>query len=382
MGISTMLGRVINTQPDSLWQKPLRLLRAIKRNPIRQFRIARRQKKLLRETYPAVAKTLIIFVNTSDDMVNGGVLAICAHYEETVKMRRIHGAETVLATPPDKRLLLKYTRFKNNNYIFGFSSVLSYFQALESVMIHIPEYMADSFLKDMSAADLARLRRIKYIHFNIMLQNIKGLRFMKTIRRLEELGRVTCTTAHEKYSTIELRREVGVPVHLLSIRGDPKAYNRRGYFEKDDLMIVSPDEHPVKAEVLRLLGEQLPKLKIRIISNLTYEEYKRLVEKAKWALTFGEGLDGYFTETIFSGGISFSVYNSAFFTEDFQALPTVYDSYDSLIRDISADIKRLDEEGAYAEYQERQFAICSAKYSYDKYFENLELFYKGVYTYK
>ena len=89
-------------------------------------------------------------------------MAICGHCEETAKIKHIHEAEVVLSTAPDKRLLLKYSKFKNGNNIFGFSVVLAYFQGLESVMIsYTGRYMADTFLRDMSSDDLAMLRRIK-----------------------------------------------------------------------------------------------------------------------------------------------------------------------------------------------------------------------------
>jgi hypothetical protein len=61
---------------------------------------------------------------------------------------------------------------------------------------------------------------------------------------------------------------------------------------------------------------------------MTYQEYKATISKAKWALTFGEGLDGYFVEPIFSGDSSFSVYNPSFFIEDSWSLRTVYRDYD------------------------------------------------------
>jgi hypothetical protein len=205
---------------------------------------------------------------------------------------------------------------------------------------------------------------------------------MKSIKSMEKFGKVTCTTAHQKYTTLELRRKLGVPLHLLSVRGNSKGYNRKEYISKDDLMIISPDEHPKKSHVLKLIGEKLPHVKLQIISNLTYEEYKRVIEKAKWALTFGEGLDGYFTETIFSGGISFGVFNSDYFTEEFRSLRTVYDSYDSLARQICSDMRSLDEKVAYTDYQNEQYAICSKYYNNKEYNRNLELFYNELYTYK
>jgi len=63
-----------------------------------------------------------------------------------------------------------------------------------------------------------------------------------------------------------------------------------------------------------VLGElkQVAGLSVQIIRNLTYDQYKSLVSRAKWALTFGEGLDGYFIEPVFSGAIAFAVYNEQF----------------------------------------------------------------------
>ena len=60
-------------------------------------------------------------------------------------------------------------------------------------------------------------------------------------------------------------------------------------------MIVSPDFHTKKAEILRLIAGHFPQLQIQIIKNLTYEEYKKVISRAKWAITFG-GLDGYFID--------------------------------------------------------------------------------------
>jgi hypothetical protein len=204
---------------------------------------------------------------------------------------------------------------------------------------------------------------------------------MEYVERLKDFGKLTCTTAHEKYSTPEMSQKLGCPLHKLSTFVSPEKYNRKTYNEKENLIIVSPDLHPKKKEVLRLIAKQFPRLKIQIIWNLTYEQYKDLISRAKWALTFGEGLDCYFVETIFSGGIGFSAYNSKFFTEDFKSLRTVYDNYDLLIKDICSDIRDLDDEKAYVDYQKEQYDLCHQHYKYEEYLKNLRMFYEGVYTY-
>jgi hypothetical protein len=131
-----------------------------------------------------------------------------------------------------------------------------------------------------------------------------------------------------------------------------------------------------------MLQERFPDLKIQVIQNLSYEEYKEVISRAKWALTFGEGLDGYFVEPIFSGSISFSVFNSSFFTYDFKCLQTIYDDYRVLIDKMWTDINSLDNPDEYARYQSKQFALCAKYYKYDEYLTNLKAFYNGDYTHK
>ena len=201
-------------------------------------------------------------------------------------------------------------------------------------MIHIPEYYVRQFIRNISNTDSSQLFKIKDVHINIMLQNIELLSDIEDIKKLKKFGKMTCTTAHERYTNIEIRKKLGFSLHKLSTFVSPEQYKKNTYNQKENLMIVSPDMHPKKSEVLSLIAKYFPKLKIQIIKNLTYEEYKDVISKAKWALTFGEGLDGYFIETIFSGGISFSVYNSNFLTQDFTSLQTVYDSYSILIKNI------------------------------------------------
>jgi len=87
-----------------------------------------------------------------------------------------------------------------------------------------------------------------------------------------------------------------------------------------------------------------------VIKNLSYKEYKRTIGRAKWAVTFGEGLDGYFVETIFSGGISFAVYNDHFFPDEFKQLPTVFESYQEMELALPTMLEQLDDEPIYSNF--------------------------------
>lgn len=340
------------------------------------------QNVLLRIYHKSSKKKLIIFLTVGKDIVKGGILSISSICKETIKLRRDYRTEVVMCTIPGEPALLKHTKFTNQNYIYKFSQVLSYFKNLESILIHIPEYYIGQFLSNVSNDDRIKLMKIKKIYFNIMLQNIELLSPIQHIEKLRELGSLTCTTAHQQYSTIDIRKKLGFPLHKLSTYVSPEQYYKKSYIEKEDLMIVSPDSHPKKTEVLQLLARYFPKLTIQIIKDLTYEKYKKIIARAKWALTFGEGLDGYFIEPIFSGAISFSVYNSNFFTKDFKLLRTVYDSYNTLLQNICADIKHFDDKIVFTNYQDEQYTVCCNHYSYPQYIRNLELYYQGDYTYK
>jgi hypothetical protein len=343
--------------------------------------IKKAQRLYLQENFAKDTKGLIIFLTPGIDMVNGGILSVTSLFEETKRLKYVHGSEAVLCTYPSDPPLLKYTKFKNNNVLLNFSDSLQYFKNLENLVIHVPEHFIYRFYWFINKKDKDLLCKIKNVQINILIQNIDFLPSNRYIMNLRRFGKLTGTTAHSKYSTLELRNRLGFPLHKLSAYVSPEQYSLRRYSEKKDLMIVSPDRDRRKSEILNLIQNEFPQLHIKIIRNLTYEEYKETISNAKWALTFGEGLDGYFVEPVFSGAISFSVYKPEFFTKEFQPLRTIYANYDVLKEKICSDIRQLDNPVEYDLYQRRQFELCSKEYNYTNYVKNLELFYKGKYTF-
>ncbi|MEN6553021.1 MAG: hypothetical protein ABFC34_09065 [Methanobacterium sp.] len=346
--------------------------------------IKKNQKELLEKKYDSKNSNLIIFLTSGYDMVNGGILSISSIYEETKNFDEIQGSQTILCSVPGEPLLLEYTKFKNKNYIYNLPLILSYFHDLNNLIIHIPEYACGLFLKNISNKEFSVLDKICNLHINILIQNIdifnENLEDIELIKK--RFPNVTGTTAHQNYSNLKNRQKFGFPLHKLSTYVSPEQYNNKSYSEKEELMIVSNDKHPRRSEILKIFQKTFPNLKIKVIENMTYAEFKNNISKAKWALTFGEGLDGYFIESIFSGAISFSVYNPRFFTEDFESLPTVYQNYDELIKIMPSDLKRLNNKKNYTNYQKQQYNLCSKYYDYREYQKNLKLFYQGDYTFK
>ena len=125
----------------------------------------------------------------------------------------------------------------------------------------------------------------------------------------------------------------------------------------------------------------LPSLELITVENMPYESYRSLIAKAKWSLTFGEGLDGYFAEMAWTGGIPFAVYNDRFFMPQFNELPTVYSTWDELQTWIVGDILKLDHEEVYDAAGEPIRKVLNELYNCEKYRENIRLFYHEQYSF-
>jgi hypothetical protein len=325
-------------------------------------------------------KRLIVFLTPGYEFRAGGVMAIASFYRESIALRHLHRAKVTLCTVPGDPPLLKYSWFENRNYILDLESVLSGCSRLDYLLIHIPEYTVDRVSDWLTSASRTLLSNIPEIHLNILLMNIDLIQG-KNVAGLKRFGKVTCTTAHEAYTNLATREALDVPLHRLSCCNGPEFYSLSGYQAKGPLLIVSNDSHPLKEQVLRQVAQGCPDLTIKVIENLLYEDYMRLVRRAKWSLTFGEGLDAYFSEPVWSGGVSFAIFNDRFFTPAFAELETVYPSWEVLMDRITGDIRRLDEPVAYNRCWRQAHDLLSDLYSPDRFRRNLRLFHRGEYTF-
>jgi len=326
-------------------------------------------------------KRLIVFLTPGYEARAGGVLSIAAIYEESKRLIVLHRAKVGLcAVPGDDPLFLKYTWFENGHCLLDLTAVLKSCANLDYLQLHIPEYAVNHMSKWLDAVSSSLLKNIREIHLNIMLQNIDLIKG-QNVAALKRFGKVTATTAHEAYSNAATREALGVTVHKLSVRFGPELYQRTAYRDKKPILVVSNDKHPLKEQVLGQITRAHPRVVICVVEDLSYEEYKELILSAKWALTFGEGLDGYFAETIFSGGNAFAVFNDRFFTPDFAALETVYPSWEVLLERMPIDLQRLDEAVAYDRCWRQAYDLLGSLYSTDQFRENLRAFYRKEYTF-
>jgi len=326
------------------------------------------------------ARRLIVFLTPGYDGPSGGVMSIAAIYCETQALQKLHRSRVAMCTLPGEPPLLKYTWFRNRNYLLDFEALLTRCSNLDFLLVHMPEYAVNQ-VSDWLGSHWSRLKAIKEIHFNVLVQNIDLVQG-QDLTALKRFGKVTCTTAHEAYSNAATREALGVSLHRLSCCNGPELYNPSGYANKKPMLMVSHDPHPLKEKVLLRIKEALPSLKIQVIQNLPYEDYCDVARSTKWSLTFGEGLDGYFSDPVFSGGVAFAVFNERYFTPAFAKLETVYPSWDVLMEKITTDLQRLDETVAYERCWREAWNLLSELYSTQRFRENLRSFYRGEYTFQ
>jgi len=120
-------------------------------------------------------RRLIAYLTPGYEVRAGGVLAIASYYRESVALRHIHGARVVLCTVPGDPAFLKYSWFRNHNYILDLESVLKRCPNLDHLLIHIPAYTVDRLVDWLAAVSPVLLRNIREIHLNILLMNIDNI---------------------------------------------------------------------------------------------------------------------------------------------------------------------------------------------------------------
>ena len=355
----------------------------------REIIIRKKQDKLIKLQYNANDNALIVFLvpgadwNTGKDQISGGILSIASLYSETKKLSGTHNSKTIMCTFPKDHLLLEHTNFTNDITVFRFSQLRGYFRDIQKMIIHIPELLAKYFITSLTQEEYSYLKNIEFLHINIMNQNINLMPDKTVIDSLKTFTHnITITTAHKKYCTRAYQLSYGVPLHFFSTFASPDKYDLIQFNQKHDLVIFSPDDDEKNREVITLLQNAYPQLKTQVIKGLKYEQYRELIKQSKWSITFGEGLDFYFIEPVFSGSVGFAIYNEEFFTPDFSGLKTIYKSYELMLQYIVAHIKSLNNEAVFNEYQHTQYQLCAKYYSYDTYKQNIKDFYSYNYTFK
>lgn len=360
-------------------------------------RVINGQLAFLRENYNKDTKKIILFMMPAIDGVGGGIMAKCHLYKETISLRDVHGCEVLAVRSLWHNFnwdFCQYTGFNNQVYVFYFESIMRYFNNLESITLHIGEDVqkfVEYYNICMSKSEYKWWTDIAMRHINVLNMHIKLMSEPDYVKSLENIAnKVTQTTAHLKYANLEMRKKYGIPLHHLSARFED-VYEVYSFTEKKKVVMVSDDlgyengaDISTIDKIKRKILDNIKKytdFEIVVVKDMKYEEYKKLAKEAMFSITFGEGLDGYFIEPVWSGGVSFAVYNEEFFTKDFEGLTTVYNSYNHMLENICRDIKYFQNEKTYYDYNMRIRSILDKQYSIRSYRENIRDFYLGKYLY-
>lgn len=353
----------------------------------REFKIRRNQNELFKHEVNQSTKKLILFLVdgaswfTGKDEISGGILSIASIYKETLKLKKLHDSDVIMCTMPEARhLLQKHTQFPNDINVYRFNQLKS-FKQVENLIVHIPEYRFKQNLVS-SISNIFDYITPEKIHLNILNQRIDIMPPVEVVQDIKKQGyKITQTTAHEQYSTQQLRDKYNIPLHKFSVYATPNRYPFSSYQEKENLILVSPDPSSERETVLKNIQKTMPDHKIVVIQNMPYTKYLSLIKKAKFMITFGEGLDFYFVETVFSGGISFAVYNENFFTSNFHGLKGLFQSEPIMSKEIGEMMKQFNNGNKYQKINQKQFSPCQELYNDREYHENLMNFYKNNYLF-
>lgn len=339
-------------------------------------------------------KLILFFLPTDVDSISGGLLSICAIFNIVKQLESMHRANVIASfLPKVKGKDCTYSQFENTMVVFNLNEIMRRFNNLESIEIHIPDIYIKLFAEDNPkyAIFYKWLKGINEVKINFLNQNEMLMPDLYQIDQIRKItNNISMTVAHEKYATLEKRNYYGIPLHLFSPWTTTSPFVKTPFDQKENCIVLSPDlidknlykTELLKEDIINKLKSELPHYDFVIIQNMKYDNYKKIISRAKFALTFGEGLDGYFGEPIFSGSISFAVYNEVFFTKQFQDLPTVYESFEVLTSKMVDDIKYYDDKETYEQYQQVQFQIVNQIYSFERLVNNIKAYYNGDLDFK
>jgi hypothetical protein len=351
---------------------------------IREINVKALQRQAISRINPKSEKVIIFFIpgaqmDTGKEKISGGLISIISLMEETKRIYSNSEKIVLCSTFFNHRKLFKLSSFENSADVFCINIIQDYFQSINEITLHIPELFVGDFVKKNAKSPW--LKSISNVRLNILNQNIKLMPAIETLRQLRaDYENLTITTAHRKYCTIEYQNKFEIPHHLLSVWISPDKYTKTDFKEKENLILLSPDNDEFNEEFIARMRDCSPNYRCVVIRNVTYEEYKRMITQAKFLVTSGEGLDAYFIETYFSGGVAFAFKNVDFFDDKYLHLDCLIEDGFVNFDDVIKKILSFDRDDKYTHCNSQVNRILEMDYNYNQYKTNLLSFYRGKYS--
>lgn len=325
----------------------------------------------------------IIFVQ-GGEKINGGIMS-CFSIAENSRSAYPGVVAYVSTFPNDFEIYAQNKNFPNAEKVLRWSQVVRSVNREATLILHVPEYAADSFYERLDQKSLKFLSDVRRLKINILNQNIHYMPPSARIRSLYRLtSEVTQTTAHIKYSNQDVCNRFGLPLLRLGTYQDYNRFKKYQFSEKEKIIAYSPDhaDPEGRAAVLQQLAVAFPNYKLIEIQGLTFMEYMDLIARAYFVISFGEGYDAYFTQPSVVGSVGFSVYNKDFFPSPiWMEKVNVFSSYEEMRTEIVLRINSmLDNPEKYYEAIDCMLK-ASLRLSKDEYLKNLHDFYAGNFSY-
>lgn len=288
---------------------------------------------------------MVLFLLPDHDLRAGGTLSIYFMLSET---RKMYPNKMVLPVVLSKRQHLFHPRWIDNNFfVYNLKYLHKLFNKSNLILLHVPEYYYQTLSKDISEGNYD----FKKVKINILNQNAEYMPSHEVVQKYISLYRcVTMTLA------FKCNEDIDYP-YLTS-----RAYHLGAWFygrvdrlvpfeEKENLCIISPDEHPIKEAIVQLLESH--GIKCFQFKSIRFDRFQKIQERAKWAISFGEGFDGYSSVEFRKGGVGFGVYSRFFFPKDFSEdnLPmSFFKTYEDMQNNILSVMEYLNDKEHYEHY--------------------------------
>lgn len=289
------------------------------------------------------SEKLIVMLVPEHNTMSGGIFSFFSIVEQLRRLQRHHGYDVVTMTRPNPE---GETYFRNNNFrnsenVFRFSQI-KLCKHVKELYIMLPEYAVAHFCDVLTLSEKAYLGGRK-VFINILNQNINLMPDPAHVNDLRRIALdVTQSVAHHAYFSQEMADKYGVPTLLLPAYTDLSSFPKCGFEEKENIIIYSPDAAPYKQACLDRVSADFPDYELIEIKGISFDKFMSLATRCRFAITFGEGFDGYLAQPILQGGIAFAVYNDDFFPgKHFQEYKNIFLTPDEMINNISSVITAL-----------------------------------------
>lgn len=178
-------------------------------------------------------------------------------------------------------------------------------------VIHVPEYLVDDYWITLTEEN-------DNIVLNVLNQNKvvfdEHLNVNKEIQsRLQKHKRLSITCAHESYVQWTQKTFPNAHCYLLGVWVHHSSYEKVAWPNKQDLILLSPDDMQWNRCFIDELAMEDKRFAVQVVQNVSYSKYLKLLGEAKYVITSGEGMDGYFVESFFSGAVGIAKWNEDFF---------------------------------------------------------------------